>query len=487
MHDVLFTQNKNLMDAGSWHSGLLQAILNPAFTGLAQRPFRPDFRSFATRSYKSLTVFLLSLFVLCLCFLKIGQDVSALILTAVGVGVGSVILSILVSREWKPLPAKHSVGSPAFSIRLSPDKAVAHVGSLIIGLLGLLFIYAKFHSRFAWTVYPTLSLLGGFALGFSGVMLCIYAVSRENSMFEKAKTPVQTYVIPERLDVLAGAVAASMILGTTLVEVEAFKDFSLSAGVVWMPAVLAWCGVCASWLTANVLKTIELELPPTIARMLNVFVMTVIAYVLVGNMLPGYWVIEGNEKLSSEIFLAAEIGIIGGFALLEISRAYGWLRTRYYAWVFRKSDREIWLFKPFRHTFRIVCLAVPVLLIAGFLTYAFEEVGLYGILVSSVAMLSNLNARLSFSKKAIVKDGITDSPTSDVVRAVKSHGGAKPVVSMFSGLVSHTKTIPVTSRPLGKPQGHATIARTFSLQLLYRPWWNRRFGGKSGIWPVHDA
>lgn len=394
MTNVSFVQTKYPAIAITVNTWPLSKFLNGAPAGLIQNPFRPDFRLFAIRSYKALTIFFLSSLVLVLCWLKSGQDLAALIRTAAFSGIGCIILSILISREWSLRPAGRSFGVRAAKVSL--NGAVAHIGSLLVGLLGLLFVYAKFHSQFAWTVYPTLSLLGGFALGFSGVMLVLHAA--ENSMVSKAKTRLHATAIPERLDVLAGAVAANMILGTTLVETDSFRDFAMPAGVVWLPAVLAWCGVCASFVTAKLLKRFTAGLPPSIGRMMNVFVMTIIAYVLVYGMLPGYWVIEGQEKLSSEIFLAAEVGIIGGFLLLETSNAYAWLRNHYYAWTFNKFDREVWYAKPFRHIFRIICLTVPVLLAAVFLVYTYQYVGLYGILVSAVAMLSNINARLSFAK-----------------------------------------------------------------------------------------
>ena len=482
MRNILSMQDESLPGFGSRHSWLLQAILNPNFTGVVQMPFRPGFRVFAARSYKPLTVFLLSLCVLALCHLKMGAEVSGLIRVALGLGVGCVILSVLMSREWKRMPAKTSVGIVGSGAKLSPDKAVAHVGSLIIGLLGLLLICAKFHNQFTWTIYPTLSLLGGFALGFSGVMMLLHAVSPENSMAAKVQTPAHTYVIPERLDVLAGAVAAGMVLGTTLVEIDAFKGFSLSAGVVWLPAVLAWCGVCASWLTAKVLKNMALDLPPSTGRMLNVFVMTVIAYFLVGNMLPRYWVIEGKEKLSSEIFLAAEIGIIGGFFLMETSCAYVWLRTRYYAWTFGRFDCESWYFKPFRHVFRIVCLAVPVLLVAGFLMYAFEMVGLYGIIVSAVAMLSNLNARLSFGAAG----SSLSLPAKVAVRQGNNQKATKPAFAAFFGLVSrnqHTRTV---SQISGR-RDDADVVPAFAFRSRLRWHHDRRFGGKSSVRPIRNS
>jgi hypothetical protein len=431
MKNSSFDKAKGLANANTWQARPLETLLAGAFTSLIQRPFRPNFRLFATRSYKPMTIFFLSSLVLALCYLKSGQDIAALIRTAVGAGIGCILLSIFISREWKSATRSASVRAVA---KLSPDRAVTHVGSLMIGILGLLFVYAKFHSQFMWSVYPTLSLLGGFALGFSGVMLLMHAFATEggqafaslSSQKQEARTSLQTAAMPERLDVLAGAVVASMILGTTLVEIDSFKEYSLPAGVVWMPAVLAWCGICASLVTAKVLKNFMLGLPPAIGRMMNIFVMTIVAYLLVDGMLPSYWVIEGREKLSSEIFLAVEIGIIGGFVLLEVGNAYAWLRTRYYAWTFKRFDREAWYFKPFRHAFRIVCLVVPVLLVAVFLTYAYDHVGLYGILVAAVAMLSNLNAQLSFGKKSVLTD-LTDQV---VPRHYNNRGEKKSVFAL---------------------------------------------------------
>lgn len=385
-------------------SGSVATVQNPLSVAVTQRPFRPNFSLWAARSYKPLTVFLLSLVVLLLCYTKAGAEMMNVAQTALIIGAGSVILGILLSPEWATA-ALTKVASHTFSLpaTLSASRAFSHSGSLMVGLGGLMLAYANHHSQFIWTVYPTLSLIGGFALGGSLIMLLVNAFDTEEapaqSKAEAVKRATQSGVIPERLDVLAGAVVAGVLLGTTLVEINTFnlEDANLAAGAVWLPAILAWCGIGASVLMRHLLK--NLDLPATIKRMLSVFVMLMVAYALVVTVMPAYWVIEGQEKLSSEIFLAAGVGIIGGFVLLEADHGYKWLRTKYYAWVLQKPAKEAWYLLVVRHLFRIVCVTVPVVLVAWFLKQAFDHVGLYGIVVAAIALLSNLNVQLTFSKK----------------------------------------------------------------------------------------
>ncbi|MCU0353716.1 MAG: hypothetical protein MUD08_08280 [Cytophagales bacterium] len=371
---------------------------NWPLVGLARRPFRPRFDAWASRSYKSLTVCLLAASTLILCYLQTGADILSIVSDAVLAGAVSVVASILISPEWNRKSVLTTGNASFTGWQLMPSQTFSRAGSLIIGLAALLFVFFNQNSHFLWTIYPTLSLLGGFALGGSAVMMLVMALQGDSR--NQAKNVTTQQFIPERFDVLAGTIVAGVLLGTTLVEANALNlsDVSQAAGIVWLPAVLAFCGICVSLAMRRLLR--DLDLPPAIKRILGVFAMLVVAYVLVVTLLPAYWVIEGQENLSSEVFLAAGMGSIGGLLLLEAGHAYHWLRTRYYQWVFAKAvPSEAWYLRPLRHTFRVVCLTIPVVLVAWFLHHAFEEVGLYGIIVSAVALLSNLNAQLTFGKK----------------------------------------------------------------------------------------
>jgi len=385
-------------------SGWLTALRRPFAVAVTQKPFRPNFSAWATRAYKPLTVFMLALLVLLVCYVKAGLEVMSVTQTAVITGVGCIILSILLSPEWAGQSVVKTSEPSVFSVlQISPGQAFSHAGSLVIGLAGLMLVYANHHNQFVWSVYPTLSLIGGFALGGSSIMLLVSVVGGASMKdAENAKTAVHPRVIPERLDVLAGAVVAGILLGTTLVETNTFnlEDNGLSAGLVWVPVMLAWCGICTSLIMGRVLKTVDL--PPTVKRILNLSALLIVAYILVVNMMPVYWVIEGKEKLSSEIFLAASLGSVGSFALLEAGYAYKWLRTRYYAWVLQRPSQEAWYLRPLRHLFRTICLSIPVVLVAWFLKGTFDHVGLYGIVIAAISLLANLNAPLSLKRQTAI-------------------------------------------------------------------------------------
>ncbi|MDJ1480347.1 hypothetical protein QNI16_07615 [Cytophagaceae bacterium YF14B1] len=386
-------------------SGSLATLRTPFSVAVTQKPFRPNFKMWAARSYKPLTVFVLSALVLLLCYVKAGFEILSVAQTAIMAGAGCIILSILLSPEWtRKAVIKFAKSALSLSLQLSPSKAFSHVGSLIISMNGLMLVYANHHSQFAWTVYPTLSLLGGFALGSSAIMLLINALDREDIhkpamvRAEVLKKAHHLGVMPERMDVLGGAVVAGILLGTTLVEINTsnMDDLSLTAGVVWLPVVLAWCGICTSVVMGYMLK--HADLPAAIKRILNVLVMMVVAYTSVVTMMPAYWVVEGKEILSSEIFLAAGLGTIGSFLLWEANYAYQWLRTHYYDWVINKLQKEFWYLRPLRHLFRMICLTIPVILIGWFMKQAFDHVGLYGIIIATIALLSNLNVQLPFKR-----------------------------------------------------------------------------------------
>ncbi len=362
-------------------------------TPITQRPFRPNFSAWLASSYKPLTVFILSAFVLVLCYVRATATIMPVITSAIITGAASIILSILLSPEWIQKIAIQATTHQTIAWKISPNRALTHPSTLVIGLLGLLMIYSHYQDSILWTVFPTLSLLGGYSLGGSVIMLLVCLLEEHASSPTKKSNSQR--IIPERLDVVAGAVVAGMLVGTTMAD---SGEISLSAGVVWLPAVLAWCGVCASLSMNYIFKWIEL--PLVIKRIISVGVMLLISYVLVDLLLPIFWVIDGHEKLSSEIFLAAGVGVVGGFFLLEAAHGYAWVRTLYYAWMIQHMKKEAWFLKIFRHLFRNVCVAIPIVLVAYFLKHTFEYVGLYGIVVAAITLFSNLNVHLLFNKKA---------------------------------------------------------------------------------------
>ncbi len=348
-------------------------------------------------AYKPLTVLLLSGLVLSLCYtatadkyLHIGQAALIAGLISTGLGITFTTLSADIQRM---LQISFGNQTP-FSVPLSAGKAFVNIRNLIFCLLSLLLVLLTYQPGFQWGLYPTLSLLSGFALGSSTALLMAYLYRGKS-----AKPSHPKILKADRMDAFAAAITAGMLLGASLSEMNVTRISAWVSGPVILPLVLALSGVMVSAVSVFLLnlkqKSLETGLGFAV-KLTNALLLILVAYVVLRFLLPETWMIWGREYKMVHVFYAVQTGIIASLLFHEMAGLYSYCRLKYHAYNARIPAGEHFIFTSMRTVFRSICVIVPLVIAAWLSWEAYQFVGLYGLVLTTVAMLSNMTTHFSF-------------------------------------------------------------------------------------------
>jgi K(+)-stimulated pyrophosphate-energized sodium pump len=128
-------------------------------------------------------------------------------------------------------------------------------------------------------------------------------------------------------------------------------------------------------------------------KLLNALLMGGITLGAIKCMLANHWVLGGREYHALHVFYTVLAGIAGGLVFHEAGRFYSYCRVQYHAYFRLFSTKEWLVCKVLRLVVRTVYMVLPPVIAALFFLVAFQYAGLYGIMLSLVAMLSNLTTR----------------------------------------------------------------------------------------------
>ncbi len=350
-------------------------------------------------AYKPFTVLVISGLILSACYAATGDRYLETGQTALVFGLGSVGLGVLITTLLADLRRTLHISlslQEDDGYRLTAGKALVTVRNLVICLLCLLLVLLR-QPYEKWGLFPTLSVLAGFALGASSALLIAYLYRGQPVQATETPDWVTRLLKPHRLDTLAGAIAATMLLGAGLSEVSAIGAPAWASGPVMLPVLLAVNGVIVSSITALLTGSHSdhsgLSYRSLPQKLLNVLLMGSITLGAIQYMLADHWVLGGREYQSLHVFYTVLAGVAGGLVFHEADRFYSYCRGQYHAY-FRLFRTKEWLVcKVLRLTVRTVYMVLPPVIAALFFLKAFEYTGLYGIMLALVALLSNLTTR----------------------------------------------------------------------------------------------
>jgi hypothetical protein len=350
-------------------------------------------------AYKPFTVLVISGLILSACYAATGDRYLETGQTALVFGLGSVGLGVLITTLLADLRRTLHISlslQEDDGYRLTAGKALVTVRNLVICLLCLLLVLLR-QPYEKWGLFPTLSVLAGFALGASSALLIAYLYRGQPVQATETPDWVTRLLKPHRLDTLAGAIAATMLLGAGLSEVSAIGAPAWASGPVMLPPLLAVNGVIVSSITALLTGSHSdhsgLSYRSLPQKLLNVLLMGSITLGAIQYMLADHWVLGGREYQSLHVFYTVLAGVAGGLVFHEADRFYSYCRGQYHAY-FRLFRTKEWLVcKVLRLTVRTVYMVLPPVIAALFFLKAFEYAGLYGIMLALVALLSNLTTR----------------------------------------------------------------------------------------------
>jgi hypothetical protein len=185
-----------LLGAG-YNAGQARAALT-ALHHQADRWFRS--------AYKPFTVLVISGLILSACYAATGDRYLETGQTALVFGLGSAGLGVLMTTLLADLQRTLHI---SLSLRdddghrLTAGKALVTVRNLVICLLCLLLVLLR-QPYEKWGLFPTLSVLAGFALGASSALLIAYLYRSQPAQATETPDWVSRLLKPHRLDMLAG-------------------------------------------------------------------------------------------------------------------------------------------------------------------------------------------------------------------------------------------------------------------------------------------
>jgi Na+/H+-translocating membrane pyrophosphatase len=350
-------------------------------------------------AYKPFTVLIISGLILSACYAATGDRYLEIAQTAMVFGLGSVGLGVLMTTLLADLQRTLHISLDLpedDTYPLTAGKALVTVRNLVICLLCLLLVVLR-QPYEKWGLFPTLSLLAGFAMGASSALIIAYMYRSKPIQTPEAPDWVSRLLKPHRLDMLAGSIAAAMLLGAGLSEVSAIATPAWASGPVMLPLLLVVNGVIVSSITALLsgghYYHFLLSYRSLPQKLLNALLMGGLSLGLTKYMLASHWVLNGREYHSLHVFYTVLAGIAGGLLFHEVGRFYSYCRKQYHTYFRLFYAKEFLACKILRIVFRTVYMLVPPTAAALFFLIAFDYAGLYGIMLALVAMLSNLTTR----------------------------------------------------------------------------------------------
>jgi K(+)-stimulated pyrophosphate-energized sodium pump len=372
---------------------------------------------FIQQAYKPLTVFALASVALWVCHDTMPARPVNVWIIALLAGLASVAACLAlrhrIARELHKVDvASLSPGQPDITAinnlgkaatTLFDQKSTANAGMLLLGMISFFAVIYLFHSAIVWDLYTVLSCLSSFAVGGAGMLVCakmntLNEYSTGNSLYHVFSSYTDEVISRDRFDALVGALAAALLLGTTYTGLHSFKSLPIVSGPVLLPLALAISGVSISVMAATFRRINGWpadSIKVLAEKMLVTLVMIAVAFALVHWLLPVTWVSEGAEHTAGEVFYAAEVGIISGLLASKVVRLYRAFHHKYTAYLENKSFETTWLDNAFHGTVQAISFIMPLVLIVLAIIFSYQLVGLYGILIALVAMLSNLTTKLT--------------------------------------------------------------------------------------------
>ena len=282
-------------------------------------------------------------------------------------------------------------------LAFTEGKNPSNVLLLLIGLVGLIFLFFYYQPILVWTPYLVLNVLAAFVLGNSLAHLAFLFLANINRAVDQPPT-TSLLIGDDRMDILSGAVVATALVGAIFTNLRAFQAQFGGLGGVLLPFAIALSGVLISVISALVVRwVLKKRTHQTLftEKIATTLVMIVAVFVWTRVFLPPTWVFGSREYSGLHVFYAAQIGLVSGLVISRVIHWYESIEKLFLVYLNLKRYRISVLDKVIHNGVRMFSAVVPLVSLISLFLLAHEWVGLYGFCVAVVAMQSNLRTELA--------------------------------------------------------------------------------------------
>ncbi len=203
-----------------------------------------------------------------------------------------------------------------------------------------------------------------------------------------------------------GSIIATMVIGTAFLGVAGFEGYN-GLGAVLLPMLLAGLGIVASIIGTFLVKVKEGGSPH---RALNTgeiaagVIMLVGTFIIVRQMLPEKWVVDGREFTSMGVFISIAVGLASGIAIGYITEHYTGTGTKPVLGIVHRSVTGSATNIIAGLGVGMLSTALPILVLATAILTSHHFAGLYGIAIAAVGMLANTGVQLAVDAYGPISD-----------------------------------------------------------------------------------
>ena len=319
---------------------------------------------------------------------------------------------------------------------------VAFSGGLVMGLsvvgLGLLGLGVLFltYSQMDWEMIRVINVVSGFSLGASSIALFarvgggIYTKAADVGADLAGKVyegipeddPRNPATIADNVgdnvgdvagmgadlfESYVGSIIGTMVLGAAFIPVFQGMDGILPLAGVLMPMVIAGIGIIVAIIGSFFVRVKEGGSPQ---RALNTgefgasFIMAILSYFIITNMLPAEWTFNGVIYHSLGVFWAVLIGLASGVLIGLITEYYTSTHTKPVMGVVEQSVTGSATNIIAGLGLGMYSTGLPAIVLALAIIGAYYFAGLYGIAIAAVGMLAVTGIQLAVDAYGPISD-----------------------------------------------------------------------------------
>lgn len=202
-----------------------------------------------------------------------------------------------------------------------------------------------------------------------------------------------------------GSIIGTMVLGAVFVAMPEFSNLPL--GGVLLPMLLAGLGIVASIIGTFLVRVKEGGDPQralNFGEIVAAIIMLVGTYIIIGQVMPAKWTIDGHEYRSLGLFGAIAIGLLAGIAIGYITEYYTGTGKKPVIAIVRQSMTGSATNIIAGLGTGMVSTALPIIVLAAAILGSYQFAGLYGIAIAAVGMLANTGIQLAVDAYGPISD-----------------------------------------------------------------------------------